>query len=91
MTKRVTVSLPDDVADYLDGVSNASAAVTRALREHMRLAETTLAMQRAAGFNPRPGQGLLPPPFTDEERAEIARRYEALQNGTWRNDQTAAA
>jgi Arc/MetJ-type ribon-helix-helix transcriptional regulator len=50
MTKRVTVSLPDDVAAYLDGAINASAVVADALRAHMDRATATEAMLRAVGF-----------------------------------------
>jgi hypothetical protein len=35
MTQRVTVSLPDDVAERLEQEPNASAYVTAALREQM--------------------------------------------------------
>jgi Arc/MetJ-type ribon-helix-helix transcriptional regulator len=50
MTKRVTVSLPDDVAAFLDEAVNASAVVADALRAHMNRAAATEAMLRAVGF-----------------------------------------
>jgi Arc/MetJ-type ribon-helix-helix transcriptional regulator len=50
MTKRVTVSLPDDVAAFLDEATNASAVVAEALRAQMDRAAATEAMLRAVGF-----------------------------------------
>jgi hypothetical protein len=50
MTKRVTVSLPDDVAAYLYTAPNASAVVADALRAHMNRAVATEAVLRAVGF-----------------------------------------
>ncbi len=50
MTKRVTVSLPDDVAAFLHYAPNASAVVAEALRAHMNRAAATEAMLRAVGF-----------------------------------------
>ena len=40
MSKRVTVNLPDDVADRLGLEGNASAYVTEALRERMEREQT---------------------------------------------------
>jgi hypothetical protein len=40
MSKRVTVNLPDDVADRLGREPNASAYVTEALRERMEREQT---------------------------------------------------
>ena len=40
MTKRVTVSLPDDIADRLEREPNASAYVAAALRGQMEREET---------------------------------------------------
>jgi hypothetical protein len=40
MSKRVTVNLPDDVADRLDLEPNVSAYVTDALRERMEREQT---------------------------------------------------
>ena len=87
MTKRVTVSLPDDVAAYLEGEKNASAAVTDALRARMRRGATTLAMLRAAGFNitdegVAAARGKVPR-LTEEQREEGRRRLELLRAGNW--------
>jgi hypothetical protein len=51
MTKRITVSLPDDVAAYLDDAINVSAVVAEALRAHMERAAATEELLRAAGFD----------------------------------------
>ena len=40
MSKRVTVNLPDDVADRLGQESNASAYVTEAVRDRMEREQT---------------------------------------------------
>lgn len=50
MTKRVTVSLPDDVAAFLYSAPNASALVADALRAHMNRAAATEVVLRAVGF-----------------------------------------
>ena len=50
MTKRITVSLPDDVAAYLDDAINVSAVVAEALRAHMERAAATEELLRAVGF-----------------------------------------
>ena len=88
MTKRVTVSLPDDVAEYLERADNASAAVADALRAQMNRAATAEAMLRAMGYKitaegrARWREKLKP--MTPEMRAEIARRYQMVKDGTWR-------
>jgi hypothetical protein len=64
MTKRVTVSLPDDVAARLDREPNASSFVAEALRERIDR-ERTLELLAAHGFE-----------ITDEGRA----RARALLN-----------
>ena len=46
MTVKLSISVPDDVADYLQGQGNASAAVTAAVRR--MLPEARRARQRAA-------------------------------------------
>jgi hypothetical protein len=83
MTKRVTVSLPDDVAAYLDGEANASAAVADALRARMQRGAATAAMLRAAGFDITDegiarARGTLPR-RTAEQRAESRRRLAEIQ------------
>jgi post-segregation antitoxin (ccd killing protein) len=64
MSKRVTVNVPDDVAERLSREGNVSAFVTEAVRARMRH-ETTRAMLEAAGFR-----------FTDEGLAAARRRLE---------------
>ncbi|MCI0686108.1 MAG: hypothetical protein L0Y54_02560 [Sporichthyaceae bacterium] len=49
MTKKITVSLPDDVAERLEHEDNASAYVADAIRRRMA-AETARAQLEAAGF-----------------------------------------
>ncbi|MCW3818216.1 hypothetical protein ONA91_27570 [Micromonospora sp. DR5-3] len=96
MTKRVTVSLPDDVAAYLEREENASAAVTDALRARMDRAAATAAMLRAVGIDVTDDgvagvRGKLSP-LTAEQRAENARRRAMLRDGTWPDaDSTTAA
>lgn len=72
MTKRVTVSLPVDVAAYLEGEENASAAVADALRARMDRAAATAAMLRAVGTDVTGERRTRPtlPPLTAEQRAE---------------------
>jgi hypothetical protein len=62
MSKRVTVNVPDDVAERLAQEGNVSAFVTEAVRARMRY-ETSRAMMAAAGFQ-----------FTDEGLAAARRR-----------------
>jgi len=87
MTKRrVTVSLPADVAEYLEREGNASAAVTDALRARMNRGAATLAMLRAAGFDITDeglarARGKLPPP-TQDMRAEVKQRADMARAGT---------
>ncbi|MEU5723486.1 hypothetical protein [Micromonospora sp. NPDC047738] len=95
MTKRVTVSLPDDVAAYLEREENASAAVADALRARMDRAAATAAMLRAVGIDVTDDgvarvRGKLPP-LTAEQRAENARRRDMLRDGTWPEAGSAAA
>jgi hypothetical protein len=54
MTKRITVSLPDDVAAYLDDAINVSAVVAEALRAHMDRATATQDLLRAVGYEITP-------------------------------------
>ncbi|RIW40694.1 hypothetical protein D3H59_28575 [Micromonospora endophytica] len=91
----MTVSLPDDVATYLDGEENASAAVADALRARMDRAAATAAMLRAVGVEVTDEgvarvRGRLPR-LSAEQRAENARRRDMLAAGTWPTDDTVAA
>ncbi|WJK41810.1 hypothetical protein O7608_05175 [Solwaraspora sp. WMMA2056] len=94
MTKRVTVSLPDDVAAYLDREENVSAAVTEALRARMNRAAATVEMLRTVGIEVTDAgrdrvRGALPQ-LTAEQRAENQRRRDMVRAGTWPADDTAA-
>lgn len=94
MTKRVTVSLPDDVAAYLDREENVSAAVTEAVRARMNRAAATVEMLRAVGIEVTDAgrdrvRGALPQ-LTAEQRAENQRRRDMVRAGTWPADDTAA-
>jgi hypothetical protein len=87
MTKRVTVSLPDDVAAYLEQSDNASATVTEALRIQMDKASATEEMLVAMGFKITPeGRARARKALSrldDRKRAEIADRYKRLRAGMW--------
>jgi post-segregation antitoxin (ccd killing protein) len=87
MTRRVTVSLPDDVAEYLDRHPNTSALVTEAIRARMQRQETTRRMLEAAGFRlteeGRAWARSVLKPLTDEQKAEVRRRHELITSGRW--------
>lgn len=53
MTRRVTVSLPDDIAGRLDRESNASAYVAEALRARMSH-ERTMELLAESGYSDLP-------------------------------------
>lgn len=79
------MSLPDDVAEYLDTHPNASAVVTEAVRAQMDWGATTRAMLAAAGFHitdegVAKWRDVLRPP-TEEQIAESRRRLEAMRAG----------
>jgi Arc/MetJ-type ribon-helix-helix transcriptional regulator len=85
MTKRITVSLPDDVANYLAKYPNSSAVVTEAVRARMKRGEATMAALRAVGFNITE-EGVAKwrgkvGPLTEEQRAEAQRYADALAAG----------
>jgi hypothetical protein len=90
MTKRVTVSLPDDVAEYLNGAENASATVANALRAQMDRGAATEAVLLAMGYRitqegrQRWRERLKP--LTPEQKAEIQRRWELVRSGNWPAD-----
>ena len=79
------MSLPDDVAEFLDKHPNSSAVVTAALRATMERAATTKAMLESVGFvSTEEGRAwarsVLHRP-TEEQRAESRRYLEALEAG----------
>lgn len=67
MTKQVTISLPDDVAEFLSRVSDASEFVADAVRRRM-IGEQVREELRAAGFN-----------ITDEGVAEARAEIDRLR------------
>ncbi len=81
------MSLPDDVAEYLDQHPNSSAIVTEAVRARMQRGATTRAMLEATGFRSTPeGQAWARSvlrPLTEEQRAETERRRELIESGRW--------
>jgi Arc/MetJ-type ribon-helix-helix transcriptional regulator len=80
MTRRITVSLPDDVAEFLDKHPNSSAVVAEAVRARMERGAAATAALRAAGYNLTDdgitaARGQLPP-FSDRQRAEFRQWHE---------------
>lgn len=51
MTRKITISVPDDVADFLDKQDNVSGYLTSLARWHQRR-ELGLQQLRDAGFEP---------------------------------------
>ncbi|GAB2454041.1 hypothetical protein [Streptosporangium sandarakinum] len=49
MTKRITISLPDDLADEAQGSGNASGYIAGALREQRRIRDGMAALERLWG------------------------------------------
>ncbi|MER7134426.1 hypothetical protein [Streptosporangium saharense] len=49
MTKRITISLPDDLADEAQRSGNASGYIAEALREQRRIREGMAALERLWG------------------------------------------
>lgn len=79
------MSLPDDVAEYLDKHSNSSAIVAKAVRAQMERVATTRAMLETAGFHIT-DEGMAKwrdvlRPATEEQRAESRRRLDAIKAG----------
>jgi len=79
------VSLPDDVAQYLEQHPNSSAAVVEAVRAQMDRVATTKAMMAAAGFQIT-DEGAARwrdklEPLTEEQSAEAQRRLDAMAAG----------
>jgi hypothetical protein len=69
MTQRITVSLPDDVAERVAQASNASAFITTALRERIER-EDTRALLAEHGFQ-----------LTEEGRQRARGRLAAVRAG----------
>jgi Arc/MetJ-type ribon-helix-helix transcriptional regulator len=90
MTKRVTVSLPDDIAAFLERSDNASATVAAALRVEMDRGAATEALLKAMGFKiTEEGRARWREkikPMTAEQKARIQERFELLKAGEWKED-----
>lgn len=51
MTRKLSISVPDDVAAWLDGQPNVSSAITEVIRGHLAWQRTADILRRA-GFDP---------------------------------------
>ena len=88
MTRKLAVSVPDDVADRLSQEANVSAYVTDAVRRRMA-GEKSLEMLRALGFDLTPDKmaaareeyRALIADITPELRAEAAALYARVKSG----------
>jgi predicted transcriptional regulator len=85
MTRRITVSLPDDVAAYLDSHPNSSAVVADAVRARMARGEAVAATLREIGMELTDegrawARSVLRRP-TEAQQAESQRYLEALEAG----------
>jgi hypothetical protein len=85
MTRRITVSIPDDVAAYLDSHPNSSAVVTEAIRARMARGEAVAQTLQAVGITLTDegrawARSVLRRP-TAEQRAESQRYFDALEAG----------
>ena len=91
MTKRVTVSLPDDVAAYLEKSDNASATVTEALRGVMDRGAATESILMAMGYKiTEEGKAYWRErikPMTPRAEGPDSASIRAALAGTWREDQ----
>ena len=81
------MSLPDDVAEYLDKHPNSSAVVADAIRAQMNRYETTRKMLESVGFvsteETRAWAWNALRPLTDEQKTEIQRRKKLIESGRW--------
>ena len=79
------MSLPDDVAAYLDSHPNSSAVVTAAVRDRIARSEAVERALRSVGFNlteeGRTWARSVLRPLTEEQRAENDRYLVAIEAG----------
>ncbi|WP_433345463.1 ribbon-helix-helix domain-containing protein [Microtetraspora malaysiensis] len=68
MTKKITISLPDDLAAQAQASGNASAYIADALRQRRRVEQDLAIMDDLWGVGWQDG-------ITDEERARAARLF----------------
>jgi len=84
-SRRVTVSLPEDIADYLSSKTNASAEVAAALGERMRRGQATRDALLAIGFELDDDRinrmRAEMPPMSREAKAEARRLRDKLRSG----------
>jgi hypothetical protein len=87
------VSLPDDIAEYLEGHPDPSRRITDAIRPGLERAAAVRAAHEAAGFRFTPEsrawarEALRRARMTDEQRAESQRRARLLEAGRWPEEQ----
>ncbi|GAA4228257.1 hypothetical protein FHR32_007464 [Streptosporangium album] len=70
MTKRITISLPDDLADEAQESGNASGYIAGALREQRRIREGMEALERLWGPGWQDG-------ITDADRERANRLFDS--------------
>ena len=81
------MSLPDDIAEYLEDHPDPSRRITNAIRPGLERAAAVRAIQEAAGFRFTPESrawaraALRRSRMTDEQRAESRRQAELLESG----------
>lgn len=75
MTKRITISIPDDVAERIESEPNASRFVADAVRARLQ-AEKTRELLSQSGY------GDLPHGIVSEVEAELHRRLELGRHST---------
>lgn len=84
------MSLPDDVAQYLDKHPNSSQVVADAVRERMQRGEAVRKTLESVGFvfteQSRAWARAALRPLTDEQRAEIVQRREEIRSGKFRKE-----
>ncbi|WP_449065942.1 hypothetical protein [Planomonospora algeriensis] len=73
MTKRITISLPDDLAEEAQGSGNASGYIAEALREQRRVKDGMAALDRLWGAGWQSG-------ITDADRERANRLFESSRN-----------
>jgi hypothetical protein len=78
MTKKIAISVPDDVADQLSTVGNVSAYITEAVRRRMRVDQTRAALLKL-GFD-----------ITDDGVARMRHRVAALEARSTPQERAAA-
>ncbi|MET8340214.1 hypothetical protein ABZV14_42425 [Streptosporangium canum] len=73
MTKRITISLPDDLADEAQESGNASGYIADALREQRRIRDGMAALERLWGPGWQDG-------ITDADRERANRLFDSARD-----------